>query len=271
MSGDYPHLVRWLAASGYETYGVWPATKKRPGLSNANTYDFDHYLTSAEIPYDGQSFGWGGTPDQFALGHAITAMEAERQGNTPQFMFYVSASSHSPWRQPPPFASHWQQAGQSEPAASVGTKEHVLNALNNRLRRTFNPQTSSGKGIGEFYVPQIGYQWQVLEQVATDPASPFDLIVVVGDHQPPLLVSRDGDQQAPSFRTPIHILAKDPSLIATAVAGGFAPTTGGILSAEPIRHEGIYQLMVDLLSAKTPPRVAARPWRAGATLGAFKL
>lgn len=265
MGGDYPHLVRWLAAKGYQTTGVWPATKKRVGLSNDNTYDFDRYLTSEQIPYQGRAYGWAGTPDQFSLGYAVDRVTRNSSGLAPHFMFYVSASSHSPWRMTPPLAKRWQDAGATIAAgaepAKVGHKEHVLNALNNRLRRSFIRQD-----LGKHYVDHIGYQWDVLRQLALSETNPFDLIIVVGDHQPPLL---QGDHE-PSFQTPIHILARERSIVDTALAGGFASSTSSIMAAKPIRHEGIYQLIADLLGGVTP-EVASQPWREGASLGAFKL
>lgn len=261
MSGDYPHLVRWLSASGYETYGVFPATKSRPTLPVVNTYDFDHYLTSEQIPYGGASQGWAPMPDQYALGFGLSQLKAGSEA--PKFMLFSSASSHSPWRQPAPLAADWRDAGkeQSAGAADEGARQQLVNALANRLRRRIGQDD-----IGSHYLSQIAAQWQLIEQVAMAKDNPFSVIIVIGDHQPPLLQ----DRESASFATPIHVFVRDKALVEPLISGGFVSSIGQILAARPIRHEGLYQLVADMLTGRKP-EVAAAPWRQGASLGAFKL
>lgn len=261
MSGDYPHLVRWLGTSGYETYGVYPATKNRPALPVVNTYDFDHYLTSEDIPFSGVSAGWAPMPDQYALGYGLD--QVAKGSSAPKFMLFSSASSHSPWREPLPLADNWRDAGKAsaDPGERLGARKQLVNALNNRLRKSIGSDD-----IGAHYLSQIGQQWQLIENLAAAKDNPFSVIIVIGDHQPPLLQDKDGG----SFATPIHLFAKDKALLEPLRTGGFVASISQILAARPIRHEGVYQLIADMLRARKPD-VAAAPWRQGATLGAFKL
>lgn len=276
-SGDYPHLVRWFAASGYQTYGLLPGTKARHELPEANTYDFDHYLTAEQIPYEGQAHGWAGLPDQFALGYGVERLLSDRVPGTPQFMMYSSVSSHAPWRQPLSLAADWRQSGQAVGGASEAAqaarsvepvKAQILNALNFRLKRSL-----LSEDLSTHYVGQIAYQWAVIEQLAARQDNPFDLIIVIGDHPPPLLGNSrkgmKGKKGSESFNTPIHVLAKDKALIQTLLSGGFAAEPGQLLTAKPIRHEGFYQLVADVLN-QTQPEVASAAWQQGATLGALK-
>ena len=56
---------------------------------------------------------------------------------------------------------------------------------------------------------------QALRQQVKDPA----LIIVVGDHQPPVFISGEGA----GADVPIHIISGDPRLLEPFLAAGFAP------------------------------------------------
>jgi hypothetical protein len=81
------------------------------------------------------------------------------------------------------------------------------------------------------------------------------LVIIMGDHQPPLLAV-----ETRNFDTPVHVLAKDPALLEELRAHGFSE---GLWLApnEPttVLHEGLFSLLVRTLvrccgnAAQSPP------------------
>jgi hypothetical protein len=80
------------------------------------------------------------------------------------------------------------------------------------------------------------------------------IYVLVGDHQPPSVSRRDD-----GYETPVHIVSRDPELIANLAEFGFEP--GAVVSAtEPqLHHEGLYSMLVRLLVETYGVRPATAP------------
>ena len=84
-------------------------------------------------------------------------------------------------------------------------------------------------------------------------APPNSLVVLLGDHQPPILPSTD-------FATPIHVLSRDATLVDRFAPFGFVPglTKPPGAPDEALTHAGLYPLLVHVLAAhadttRTPP------------------
>jgi hypothetical protein len=105
--------------------------------------------------------------------------------------------------------------------------------------------------LGARYTSAILYELDVIEQhIAT--LSTDALVIVLGDHQPPLIAS-----QMKSFDAPMHVFARDPVLLEELRQHGFRAG----LRLDPqdrtaIAHEGLYSLLVRGLA-----RCCAQPMR----------
>jgi hypothetical protein len=69
------------------------------------------------------------------------------------------------------------------------------------------------------------------------------LVIIMGDHQPPLLAA-----ETHNFDTPVHVLAKDPSLLEELRAHGFREGLWlGPSDPTTVLHEGLFSLLVRTL------------------------
>jgi hypothetical protein len=84
------------------------------------------------------------------------------------------------------------------------------------------------------------------------PSPDGTLVIILGDHQPPAFVS--GDTQ--SHTVPIHILAKDPDLLAPFIAQGY---TSGAFPAQQAPFPVMENFLATFLDgfSRNGPSVAA--------------
>jgi hypothetical protein len=69
-------------------------------------------------------------------------------------------------------------------------------------------------------------------------------VVLMGDHQPPFV-----SDQTRSFDTPVHVLARDPSLLRELATQGFSRGLAIDPHAPAVtRHEALFSLLVRALS-----------------------
>lgn len=87
------------------------------------------------------------------------------------------------------------------------------------------------------------------------------LVIVIGDHQPPVIARDDR-----SFDTPVHVLSRDPRRLAPLERAGFVRGLTIAPDAPPaLAHAGLFSLVVHTLTADACPR-CAQPLPQGATL-----
>jgi hypothetical protein len=119
---------------------------------------------------------------------------------------------------------------------------------------TLLPDSLTGRPVTEQptarrFLRHIAYEVDVAQKALRDLVPRNSLVILMGDHQPPLLPTE-------TFGVPIHVLSTDPDLIAPFRRQGF--TEGLLLPPEPARwkHEGLFSLLVRSLSEAsgiTPP------------------
>jgi hypothetical protein len=92
------------------------------------------------------------------------------------------------------------------------------------------------------YARSIAYDLELLRRALLE-LHGDDLVIVMGDHQPPLVTGLHDD-----FASPIHVLARDPGLLTEFAEHGFEPR---LLLAphekSALRHEGLFSLLVRAL------------------------
>jgi phosphatidylglycerophosphate synthase len=195
-------LPRIAHEAGYHTILIQPNTN-RPSHT-ADFYDFDQTYKNWDFDYAGPAFAWASMPDQYVLD--FIRREAIAKDKGPLFLVYNLISSHAPWSHVPTMVEDWSQVGNGE----------IYN--NHPLKRAYT-NWPGFSNAAEPYLRSILYDLDVLDSYITNYVDDASLIIVLGDHQP---VSEVTDN-SPSWAVPVHVISRDPSLIAPFVARGYAP------------------------------------------------
>ncbi len=245
-----PNLVSYLDAQGYETMLLAPKDRPRPGVEDVNRYNYDRQVLALDLEYTGPRFGWGIIPDQYSLGFAHDNVFSKVDG--PVFTNFHMVSSHAPWQMIPEFVDDWRQLNEAELPDEAPEQQALANPTQEFLSRVRRYQrrrpryTYMGDADAlkiDAYSAAIRYDLELLtrhlEGVEGD-----KIVIIMGDHQPPLLSSEDK-----SFDVPIHILARDPQLLVEFRAQGFVDGLAINSGREAlIAHEGMFSLMVRALA-----------------------
>jgi phosphatidylglycerophosphate synthase len=203
---SHPHsMARLVHNAGYYTIMVQPNTNRQS--HTADFYDFDQVYKNWDFDYAGPPFAWASMPDQYAMDYVRRNVIAKRTG--PLFVTYMLVSSHAPWSHTPTMVEDWSQIGDGS----------IYNT--HPLKRAYT-NWPGFSNAAEPYLTSILYDLQVLDGYLTTFVDDDSLFVILGDHQP---VSEITDN-SPSWAVPVHVISRDPSLVAPFVARGY--TTGMI-------------------------------------------
>lgn len=243
-----PNLVAFLDSQGYETVLLAPKDRPRPGVEMVNRYNWDQQILALDLEYTGPSYGWGIIPDQYSLGYAHDNVWSKIDG--PIFTNFHMVSSHAPWQVVPEVVDDWRAI--ADMALPSEAEEHKQLAPERELwerarhyRRGWTRNAYMGDADAlnvEAFATAIHYDLEVLTRHLLEQDGD-QLVVIMGDHQPPLLSSEDG-----SYDVPVHVLARDPDMLRMFAEVGFveglrleglAPTT--------VSHEGMFSLTVRAL------------------------
>jgi len=207
LASERPTLVRHFARHGYRTVG-WMPGLKRPWPEGA-FYGFDRLADDAGIGYAGPDFGYWRIPDQAALA-LLHAQELDRDGHAPgrvpRFVVFPTTSTHAPFHPLAPFVSDWARL--TGPQAYTGAEARAAQDVPLAVREPL-PR----------YLDSLRYQHAWLADYLQHRARHPLLMVIVGDHQPPALVSGPGA----SWDVPVHVIADDPALLQRLLGSGFVP------------------------------------------------
>jgi hypothetical protein len=274
-SAPMPSLPRFFREQGYRTVLLAPSDRERAGVPLVDYYDFELTLSYAELAYRGSALGWGLLPDQYSLEHASARWLAQR--DRPLFLVFNMVSSHYPWHDVPELVRDVEDPSgfhaATAPAATADDEPHdkakhsfLVNQILRYAREAPRAGIGLAPGLRSAYGRAIGYDLAVIARYLAR-ADDDTLAIVMGDHQPPLLVSEHDD-----LAVPVHVLARDPALLAEFRAHGF--TDGLALpGAAPaaLWHAGLFSLVVRTLaqaSALPAPAFRAHGLELGADQGA---
>jgi hypothetical protein len=194
-------LARYFSRAGYRTLAVMPAlTRPWP---EGEYWGFDRIWRSGDMDYAGPSFGWAAIPDQYTLDF-IHRREL-RQRDRPLFIEYALISSHGPWEPLPPLLDDWDSLGDGSVYRGVKSPSAAP------------PSGPAWNDITRKYVDSIDYTLKTLRDYITRTISDDSLIIILGDHQPAPLITGDGASRS----VPIHIISRDPELLAPFEEWGF--------------------------------------------------
>jgi hypothetical protein len=209
---DDPVLYSQLSRSGrkmlpgYFKDAGWHAIEVMPGIKapdpEARAWGFDRDVYAAELGYHGPSFGWFAIPDQFTLERAAEIREA-LGSEAPVFTQIVLVSSHIPFSPVPPYLADWRDAG-AFATVPAGAWEEI-----------FRPPDWTLLTPG--YLKSLKYDFAVLGDWLANHLAGDALVILLGDHQPPAVVGGELQQ----WTVPIHVLSRDPDLVAPFIAAGY--------------------------------------------------
>ena len=200
LASERPTLVRHFARHGYRTVGWMPGLKS-PWPEGA-FYGFDRLADDVGIGYQGPDFGYWRIPDQAAMA-LLQAQELGRAGERPpSFAVFATTSTHAPFHPLAPFVSDW--------ASLTGADAYAA---------TTAPASGSLMQPLPQYLESMRYQHAWMADHLRRPAPRPMVMIVVGDHQPPAVVSGRGA----SWDVPVHVVSDDPALLQRLLGSGFVP------------------------------------------------
>lgn len=215
-------LPAYFRADGHRTVAVMPGiTKPWP---EARFFGFEHDYFAANLGYSGPPFGWFRIPDQYTL--ARFDADELAPGHKPLFAEIVLVSSHTPFAPVPPYVAHWHQAG---PYKDIPQAEW------HRIYR--EPDWAH---LDRPYLQSVVYDLRTLGQWLAE-LQDNGLVIILGDHQPPGVIPR----ASPPWTVPIHILSRDPALVAPFVKAGYV---AGAIPPEAAKVKGMERFLGDFLA-----------------------
>jgi phosphoglycerol transferase MdoB-like AlkP superfamily enzyme len=220
---DYPDMGSTLRAQGYRYAWVSSLDENLNDRAWARFENFlapDIWLRHKDLDYRGPQYGWGpAPPDQYVLNYANARLQ--RESDQPLFYVTITQNSHYPWDLPPALLDDWRTFN-TMPAETTTTGDELEHA--DKRRR---------------YLRAIDYELRMLTDFILKNGDENSIFILVGDHQPPQ-VSRRAD----GWETPVHIVAKNPAFLASFEDYGFTPGLRADLQQPPLRHEGMYSLLM---------------------------
>jgi hypothetical protein len=223
-------LPAYFKDAGWRTIDIAPGIKLPPSRSAGR--GFDREVFADDLEYHGPAFGWFRIPDQFTLARAA-AIRSALGPDPPVFTQVVLVSSHIPFAPLPPYLADWDDSGTY---ASV-----PATAMEEVYRQPDWTRLSSN------YLSSLRYDLAVLGGWLTRRMAGDGLVILLGDHQPPALV---GGQPHPPWTVPIHVVSRDPDLVAPFIAEGYVP---GLFPTQAPPHPGMEEFLSRFLAAFDRP------------------
>ncbi len=164
---------------------------------------------------EGPPFGWWDVTDQFCLAK-VDALEAtspptDRQ---PLFVVFPTISTHTPFTPTPPYQPDWARALTPTPYDDAALQ--AAWAI-----------PADWLDLGPGYVRALKYAYATFGGYLRFRADRDVIVVLIGDHQPPALVSGEG---AP-WDVPVHVVSSRQAVLDRLVARGF---TAGLTPRRPV-------------------------------------
>jgi hypothetical protein len=197
-----PTLATLFRRHGYQTFGLYPAVSWQ--WPERAFYGYDVYLDGPSLDYRGPPITLWRIPDQFAL-ERFEQLHPRSADAPPRLLFFATINTHMPYGPQPPV--------QADIARLLGPQPFDEADLRQALARGSGWFDQFPQYVSAF---DTTYRWLAVHLRRPEPRE--SLIVIMGDHQPMSNVSGSS-----SWDVPVHVIARDPALLAAFVARGFAP------------------------------------------------
>ena len=224
MSQRRETMVNAFSRQGYRTVAIMPGV--RAAWPEGAFYGFDEIYDVARLGYQGPSFGWWNITDQFALAR-MDAFEIAPHSRQPVFVFFPTISTHMPFIPAPPYQPDWSRVLTRTPYDDE------------ELARAW-AQEPDWFNLTSSYAQALDYAHVTLGGYLRLRADRDFVMVIVGDHQPPAMVSGE----AATWDVPVHVITNRAEVIDRLKQRGFS---------EGLRPHGpaikIHALLPNLLDA----------------------
>lgn len=194
LDSGAPTLVGDFRRIGHVAHAVIPANTR--DWPEGRQYGFDAVHDSTNMGYEGPAMNFFTMPDQYTLSWLHHRLR--RQEDAPVFAMAALISSHAPWVPVIPILD-WDEINDGsvfeEHADGHPSPEEVFQD-NERVRR--------------FYLDSVEYSLQVVADYAVRYLPDDALLIAIGDHEAPPVVTRPDVNRA----VPIHLISGDETLLA---------------------------------------------------------
>lgn len=225
MAQQRDTMVTPFTRHGYRTVAIMPGIKSV--WPEGKFYGFDQIYGADALEYQGPTFGWWDLTDQYALAK-MHAMELAATDRPPVFVVLPTISTHTPFLPVPPYQPDWSRMLSPEPYDQAVLDE-AWSVLPDWL------------DLSPGYLATLQYAYETLGGYLRLPRERDLVLIVIGDHQPPALVSGEG---AP-WDVPIHVITNRHGVLERLRQRGF---TSGLAPARPVRGK-MHETMPVLLDA----------------------
>lgn len=225
-------LPRLFRRAGYRAVGLMPGV--RQAWPEGAFYGFDRIYGRADLAYRGPQFGWWGIPDQYALA-ALDALELTESPRRPVFAVFPTSTTHAPFGPVAPYLDDWSRVRRPDaydPAEIA------------RIMATPPDLTS----LSPSYAHATAYDLRCFAGYVQQHAGDDQVLVLIGDHQPPAAVSGPGA----SHEVPMHVITSRPEVVRALRTAGFVP---GVTPARPAvsRMHALVPTLIDAFAASPRP------------------
>ena len=187
MAQQRDTLVKLFGRQGYRTIAIMPGLLR--GWPEGSFYGFETIYDHTRLDYRGPPFGWWDLNDQFALARA-DALEIAPLPRRPAFVFFPTITTHAPFTPAPPYQPDWVRVLTPDAYDQED------------LDRAWSDQPD-WLNLGPSYVRALAYAQATLGGYLRLRADRDVVMILLGDHQPPGLVSGPGA----SWDVPVHVIA----------------------------------------------------------------
>jgi len=224
MSQRRDTMVSAFSRRGYRTVAIMPGV--RAAWPEGAFYGFDEIYDVTRLGYQGPSFGWWNINDQFALAR-MDALEIAPRSRRPAFVFFPTISTHTPFIPAPPYQPDWSRILTATPYDDED------------LARAW-AQEPDWFNLGPSYAHALDYFYASLGGYLRLRADRDFVMVLIGDHQPPALVSGEGA----TWDVPVHVVTNRAQALDRLLQRGFRE---GLRPSGPsaIKMNGLLPLLLD--------------------------
>ena len=193
MAQERDTLVTVFGRHGYRTIAIMPGLLV--GWPEGAYYGFEEIYNHERLDYRGPPFGWWDVNDQFALAR-VDALEIAPQPRPPAFVFFPTITTHAPFVPIPPYQPDWARVLTATPYDA------------DALDRAWSAWPD-WMNLGPSYLEALDYAFATVGGYLRLRADRDLVMILVGDHQPPALVSGEGA----SWEVPVHVIANRGALL----------------------------------------------------------
>ncbi len=235
---DRRTLVSFFNRHGYRTVALMPGMQQ--AWPEGAFYRYDTLYDEAALAYKGWAFGWWNIPDQYSMAK-FNADELAAADRAPVFAVFPTINTHTPFSPTPPYQADWPRVLSTHPFDQAD------------LDRAF-AEPPDWLDLGPDYARAVNYDLASLAGFVRQRRDRGLVMIVLGDHQPPSMVSGRGA----TWDVPVHILAAPGPLLDRLIAAGF---TRGVAPPRPSigpMHD-LGSILLDAFGEPEPSAAAPPP------------